>query len=75
MGEPDPRNVPGEFYVEKDCCLQCGIPWHFAPDLFGADASNPGCWVARQPENAAERSRMLKVIEMQELGCIHQRTK
>ena len=66
----DPRNVPGEFYVEKDCCLQCGIPWQFAPELFGMDENNAGCWVKRQPSNAEERRAMFKVLEFQELDCI-----
>lgn len=64
----DPRNAPGEFYVEKGCCLLCGVPWHFAPELFGYDDS--GCWVARQPANATERQKMLQVIDTQELDCI-----
>jgi hypothetical protein len=29
----DPRNVPEDFFVKKDCCLLYGIPWHFAPEL------------------------------------------
>jgi hypothetical protein len=71
MTEADSRNVPGDFYVEKDCCTRCGIPWHFAPELFAHDEN--GCWVARQPANAVEQGKMLKVIEYQELGCIQYR--
>jgi hypothetical protein len=41
--DADPRNVPGDFYVAKDCCTQCGVPWHFAPDLFGDSDDNSGC--------------------------------
>jgi ferredoxin len=73
MVEPDPRNAPGDFYVEKDCCTLCGLPWHVAPELFGYDDN--GCWVARQPANAEEHGKMLKVIDAQELDCIHQRTR
>ena len=68
---PDPRNAPGEFYVLRDCCLLCSIPWLYAPELFGYDDN--GCWVARQPENAAQRAKMLKVIAHQELDCIRSR--
>jgi hypothetical protein len=68
---PDLRNAPGEFYVERDCCTLCGIPWHFAPELFQYD--NNGCWVARQPETYDERQHMLKVIANQELGCVRSR--
>ena len=68
----DSRNAPGDFYVEKDCCTLCGIPWHIAPELFGYDDN--GCWVAHQPANADEHRKMLKVIDTQELGCIRSRT-
>jgi hypothetical protein len=67
----DPRNVPGDFYVVKDCCLLCSVPWHFAPDLFSVDSS--GCWVSKQPITPDEHSRMLTVLRTQELGCIRYR--
>ena len=68
---PDPRNVPGECYVLRDCCLLCGVPWHYAPELFGDDDN--GCWVSRQPAMRAEREKMLKVIAFQELDCVRSR--
>jgi hypothetical protein len=71
MSESDPRNVPGDFYVEAGCCTLCGVPWHFAPELFRDDKS--GCWVARQPANPVEHGKMLKVIEHAELDCIQYR--
>ena len=67
----DPRNVPGDFYVEKDCCLLCGVPWHFAPDLFGV--SDTGCWVTKQPVTPDEFDQMLNVLRSQELGCVRYR--
>jgi hypothetical protein len=71
--DADPRNVPGDFYVAKDCCTQCGVPWHFAPDLFGDSDDNSGCWVSRQPVTPDEHGRMLTVLRTQELGCIRYR--
>ena len=68
---PDPRNAPGEFYVLEGCCTLCGIPWAYAPELFGYDDN--GCWVSRQPATLTEREKMLKVIACQELDCIHPR--
>jgi hypothetical protein len=65
-----PSNVSGEFYVEKDCC-SAASRGHIAPELFAYDDS--GCWVARQPSNVSERRKMLKVTEMQELGCVRSR--
>jgi 4Fe-4S single cluster domain of Ferredoxin I len=70
--KPHPRNVPGEFYLANGCCTLCGIPWHFAPELFAYDDS--GCWVARQPASTDERRKMLKVLDAQELGCIRSRS-
>jgi hypothetical protein len=70
-GTPDPRNAPGKFYVLKDCCLLCSIPWEIAPELFGYDDN--GCWVKCQPATQAENEKMLKVISFQELDCIRSR--
>jgi hypothetical protein len=58
----DPRNAPGEFYVEHGCCTLCGVPWRYAPELFSHDEH--GCWVARQPITASERANMAKVIRI-----------
>jgi len=45
-----PRNAPGEFYVEKDCCTLCGVPWTIAPELFESapTCANPG---TPEPQN------------------------
>ena len=65
------RNAPGDFFVQDDCCLLCGVPWHIAPDLFSHD--NTSCWVSRQPLTPDEQRRMLQVVETQELDCIRYR--
>ena len=69
--DADPRSVPGDFYVAKDCCLLCGVPWQLAPDLFGESVT--GCWVRKQPVTQDEHSRMIRVLQTQELGCIRYR--
>jgi hypothetical protein len=66
-----PKNVPGDFFVEDGCCTLCGVPWHIAPDLFSYEDS--GCWVNRQPANTEELGRMIRVLQTQELDCIHYR--
>lgn len=71
MPEEDTRNVGGDFYVERDCCTLCGVPWHFAPTLF--DHDEMGCWVAKQPTTEDEERLMVKVCATQELGCIRYR--
>jgi hypothetical protein len=68
-----PSNVPGDFYVENECCLLCGVPSHYAPGLFADD--NTGCWVARQPATPTEHAQMMTVLENQDLGCIKYRGK
>jgi RNAse (barnase) inhibitor barstar len=66
--ERDPRNAPGDFYVVRDCCSRCGIPKDIAGAMFQSD--DTGCWVARQPQDAPERVKMLKVLAEQDLGCV-----
>jgi hypothetical protein len=68
-GRADSRNVSGDFWVEAQCCLLCGVPWDVAPDLFDYDSRS--CWVKRQPVTDDERRRMIRVLDTQELGCIH----
>ena len=68
-GQPTPdKNVPGDFRVEADCCTLCGVPTHFAPDLFGED--DVRCYVKRQPVTDDERARMIEVLDVQDLDCI-----
>lgn len=68
-----PANVPGDFYVEKGCCLMCEVPFAEAPGLFGTDRDPQGyphCHVRRQPESAAELEQMLGAIRYADLRCI-----
>jgi ferredoxin len=65
--------VIGDFYVEDGCCTSCGIPEHFAPDLFEPGSSGEQCYVKKQPTTPDELSRMLEVFRTQEVGCIRYR--
>lgn len=62
------RNVPGDFYVEHDCCTLCGVPVFEAPELFAEDSEQ--CYVTCQPQTPAALGRMLHTIRMADLGCI-----
>lgn len=67
-----PKNVPGDFYVEDECCVRCGVPMTEASDLIRFDEENreyPHCYVYRQPKNPDEINRMLNVHSIQEFGC------
>lgn len=68
---PHPLNAAGDYYVKRDCCTLCGVPWDVAPELFSYD--DTGCWVARQPSNSGEEAKMVEVFARQELGCIRYR--
>lgn len=57
-----------DLYVEEGCCLACGVPWHYAPEIF-ADG-NPSCVVRRMPATATEFRKVLRVLKTQEVGCI-----
>jgi hypothetical protein len=58
----------GEFYVDANCCLSCGVPHDIAPDLFGW--SDEVCYVARQPTNERETSQMVEALWSSEASCI-----
>ena len=55
-------------YVVSTCCLDCGIPWALAPEVFAAGSES--CVVKRQPSGATELRRVLRVFRSQELTCI-----
>ena len=66
---PHPANVPGDFYVEKGCCLSCSMPFTVAPDLFSS-FDDGHCFVSKQPTNRAEIQRMTEAFAVQDMGCI-----
>lgn len=63
-----PKNAPGDFQVVHGCCVLCGVPWQVAPELFSFDKE--GCWVTRQPQDATQVQKMLRVIASGEMDCI-----
>lgn len=65
-----PENIPGDFYVEDQCCTMCAIPFTVAPALFGATADKSHCFVKKQPSTAVELDQMVNAIESAELNCI-----
>jgi hypothetical protein len=63
-------NVPGDFYVEDECCTMCAVPFSEAPNLFGVTAGEDHCFVKKQPTNADELTQMVNAIQCAELKCI-----
>lgn len=70
---PHHLNVLGDFYVEADCCLHCGMPQSIAPELFTSFEEHDGCLVKKQPRSAEELDRMIEVFGAQDLDCIRYR--
>jgi hypothetical protein len=69
---PHPQSAPGDFYVENEMCITCGVPHSVAPDLMGwADDKMSHCIWKKQPETPAELDQAIAVLEAQELGCHH----
>lgn len=76
MADAYPRNAPGQFYIENECCITCGVPVDIAPGLFAWDEEieYPGhCFVSRQPANEAEVDLVLEVMKRTEIDCLRYR--
>lgn len=54
--------------VETDCCTSCGVPWHYAPEIFREGERS--CEIIRQPRSATDVRKVLRVLQAQDLGCI-----
>lgn len=66
----DPNQADGPLYVDRDCCLACGVPQHFAPDIFGLEGDELTCRVLRQPRGRDELGRVIEVLDHQEFDCV-----
>ncbi len=55
---PYPKNAPGPFYTENECCIICEAPYHEAKDLMAHDEGDyPHCYFKKQPETPEEVER------------------
>lgn len=59
--EAQPGSVAGDFYAEKDSCIQCGAPQEVAPDLVG-QAEDGSCIWKKQPQTPEEVDRAINVL-------------
>lgn len=75
MADPVPRNVPGPFYVEDQCCLTCGVALEAAPHniAFDDEQVHGGCYVRRQPSSATEVDDIIDAMQSTEVDCIRYR--
>jgi hypothetical protein len=67
-GNPEPQSAPGDFYVEQECCISCGVPQMIAPDLVGWTSKEICYWI-KQPHTPDELDRAIQVIHTQDVGC------
>jgi hypothetical protein len=61
---PYPKNAPGPFYVQSECCIACSAPEQEAPDLMDHGEWPDGeegyhCYFKRQPETPDEVERAI----------------
>lgn len=58
--EPTPKNVPGDFYVQCNSCISCGVTEDLAPDLIVLE--DDGCYFKKQPVTPDEINRALDAM-------------
>lgn len=61
----------GDFYVETDCCLLCGVPEDLAPEIFETGENH--CFVKRQPCSQDEIDKAIRAMWSSEVDCIRYR--
>jgi hypothetical protein len=61
----------GDFYVEPDCCLLCGVPEDIAPEVFQTGENY--CFVKQQPCSQDELDRTIRAMWSSEVDCIRYR--
>lgn len=61
----------GDFYVEPDCCMLCGVPENIAPEVFQSGERH--CFVKRQPRSRDELDRTIRAMSLAEVDCIRYR--
>lgn len=58
----------GDFYVEPDCCLLCGVPEDIAPEIFHTGEHH--CLVVQQPCSKDEIDRTIRAMWSSEVDCV-----
>ena len=61
----------GDFYVEPDCCLLCGVPEDIAPEI--SRTGEQHCLVIRQPCSQDEIDRTIRAMWSSEVDCVRYR--
>jgi glycerophosphoryl diester phosphodiesterase len=69
---PYPKNAPGPFYVENECCFACEAPYHEAPDLMAHDEEGivGHCYFKKQPSTPDEVERAISACIVSCVGAV-----
>ncbi len=69
--QPTNQASTGDFYVEPDCCLLCGVPEDIAPEIFHTGEHH--CSIIRQPCSGDEINRTIRAMWSSEVDCVRYR--
>jgi len=65
----DPRNAPGDFYVEEGCCMTCGLAEAETPDLIASVYDVDYCYFKKQPTMPEELEQAVQAMFVSEVAC------
>lgn len=65
----DPRNAPGDFYVEDGCCIDCGLAEAEAPALLASLKDVENCYFKKQPTTPEELEQAVQAMRVSDMGC------
>lgn len=65
----DPRNAPGDFYVEEGCCMTCGLAEAEAPALLASLKDVENCYFKKQPTTPEELEQAVQAMFVSEVAC------
>lgn len=68
--KPHPKNAPGPFYIENECCITCMAPHAQAPTLMAFDDLDEHCFVQKQPQTDEEIYRAIRAVRSAEVQCL-----
>jgi len=57
-----PDNVPGKYYVDKQC-IDCDVCRDMAPNNFTRNDTSEYSYVYKQPENREEEAQCIEAME------------
>jgi hypothetical protein len=67
----DSTKNDGDFYVEPNCCLLCGVPEAIAPQIFHTGEHH--CSIIRQPCSRDEVNQTIRAMWSSEVDCVRYR--